>query len=253
MQGTVMKPVSTKTNLAVECRGVTKSYGKGDAKVHALRGVDISIGVGELLMLVGPSGCGKTTLISVIAGILDRDGGECRVFGHDYMQMSGRERTRWRGKTIGFVFQSFNLLPTLSAAENVAVPLLINGHSRSRAISKAKDVLARVGLGDRWKSLPSQLSGGQQQRVAIARALVHDPKLIVCDEPTSALDHETGHRVMELFREVAVGEDRALVVVTHDARIFEFADRIARMDDGHIESIEDKKRSVGTSSITSVQ
>lgn len=245
MEGMTMTATTTQTQLAVECRGVTKTYGKGDSKVQALRGVDISIGVGELLMLVGPSGCGKTTLISVIAGILDRDDGECRVFGHDYMQMSGRERTKWRGETIGFVFQSFNLLPTLSAAENVAVPLLINGAPRSKAISKARDVLARVGLGDRWRSLPSQLSGGQQQRVAIARALVHDPKLIVCDEPTSALDHETGHRVMDLFKEVAVGEDRALVVVTHDQRIFEFADRIARMDDGHIESVEDRREPVG--------
>jgi putative ABC transport system ATP-binding protein len=240
---------ATKTQYAVECKAVTKAYGKGNSKVQALRGVDVSIGVGELLMLVGPSGCGKTTLISVIAGILDRDGGDCRVFGHDYMEMSGRERTRWRGETIGFVFQSFNLLPTLSAAENVSVPLLINGVPRSKAISKAKDVLARVGLGDRSRSLPSQLSGGQQQRVAIARALVHEPKLIVCDEPTSALDHETGHKVMDLFKEVAVGEDRALVVVTHDQRIFEFADRIARMDDGHIESVEDRRTSVAASDI----
>jgi putative ABC transport system ATP-binding protein len=229
------------TQLAVECRGVTKTYGKGDNQVVALRGVDISIGVGELLMLVGPSGCGKTTLISVIAGILDRDGGACRVFGHDYMEMSASERTKWRGTTIGFVFQAFNLLPTLTAAENVAVPLLINGEKRSKALAKAKDVLARVGLGDRSKSLPSQLSGGQQQRVAIARSLVHEPRLIVCDEPTSALDHETGHRVMELFKEIAVGDDRALVVVTHDQRIFEFADRIARMDDGHIESVQQKR------------
>ncbi len=239
---------ATQTQLAVECKAVTKTYGKGDNKVVALRGVDISVGVGELLMLVGPSGCGKTTLISVIAGILDRDGGDCRVFGHDYMEMSGRERTKWRGETLGFVFQSFNLLPTLTAAENVSVPLLINGVSRGKALAKAKDVLARVGLGERSKSLPSQLSGGQQQRVAIARALVHEPKLIVCDEPTSALDHETGHRVMELFREVAVGADRALVVVTHDQRIFEFGDRIAKMDDGHIESVKEKNGEVVTRS-----
>ncbi|MBC7783262.1 MAG: ABC transporter ATP-binding protein [Burkholderiales bacterium] len=232
---------STLSRLAIDCRGVTKTYGKGESEVVALRGVDIQIGMGELLMLVGPSGCGKTTLISVIAGILDRDGGHCEVFGRDYMKMSSRERTRWRGEMIGFVFQSFNLLPTLTAAENVSVPLLINGMKRSKAVAKAKDVLARVGLGERSKSLPSQLSGGQQQRVAIARALVHEPKLIVCDEPTSALDHDTGHKVMDLFKQVAVGEDRALVVVTHDQRIFSFADRIARMDDGHIESIQDKK------------
>ena len=220
--------------LAVRCRGVTKSYGSGDAQVTALRGVDLDVQTGELLMLVGPSGCGKTTLISVLAAILDQDGGECTVLGQDVRRLGGRARARFRGETIGFVFQQFNLLPTLSAAENVAVPLLINGAARRAALDRATEVLDAVGLGKRARSLPSQLSGGQQQRVAIARALVHEPRLIVCDEPTSALDHETGHNVMELLRRVATGPERALVVVTHDARIFEFADRIARMDDGRI-------------------
>src|SRR4029453_10229081 len=142
-----------------------------------------------------------------------------------------------RGKTIGFVFQAFNLLPALTAAQNVAVPLLINGVSESKAQKTARERLAEVGLGDRTKSLPAQLSGGQQQRVAIARSLVHNPRLIVCDEPTSSLDHDTGHKVMELLREVAVGDDRSLIIVTHDSRIFEFADRIARMDDGRITKI----------------
>jgi putative ABC transport system ATP-binding protein len=226
------------TDVAVHCRGVTKTYGSGSAAVTALRGIDLDVRAGELMMLVGPSGCGKTTLISVIAGILDRDGGECRVFGHDFSSMGQREKTRYRGESIGFVFQAFNLLPTLTAAENVSIPLLINGSARGAALAKAKDVLAQVGLGDRTHSLPSQLSGGQQQRVAIARALIHDPKLIVCDEPTSSLDHETGHRVMEMLKAVALKEDRALVIVTHDARIFEFADRIARMDDGRVIKIE---------------
>jgi len=148
--------------------------------------------------------------------------------------MSDRERVRFRGDNIGFVFQSFNLLPTLTAAENVAVPLLIRGVSRREAVRRASEVLERVGLSGRGRSLPSELSGGQQQRVAIARSLVHDPRLIVCDEPTSALDHQTGHKVMELFREVAMGDGRSLIIVTHDARIFEFADRIATMDDGRI-------------------
>ena len=223
-----------KGDLAVRCRGITKSYGTGDAKVTALRGVDLDIRLGELLMLVGPSGCGKTTLISVLAAILDQDDGECVVLGKDVRRLGARARARFRGQTIGFVFQQFNLLPTLTAVENVAVPLLINGTPRKGALERAAEVLEAVGLGARVKSLPSQLSGGQQQRVAIARALVHEPQLIVCDEPTSALDHETGHNVMELMRRVATGPDRALVVVTHDARIFEFADRIARMDDGHI-------------------
>jgi putative ABC transport system ATP-binding protein len=220
--------------VAVSCTGVTKSYGAGSSKVTALRGIDLQVNTDELLMLVGPSGCGKTTLISVIAGILDQDDGECRVFGHDFKHMSQRDKTRYRGATIGFVFQSFNLLPTLTAAENVSVPLLINGKSRNEAMKAAKEMLARVGLGDRGHSLPSQMSGGQQQRVAIARSLVHGPRLIVCDEPTSALDHETGQKVMELLREVALGAGRSLVIVTHDARIFPFADRIARMDDGRV-------------------
>jgi putative ABC transport system ATP-binding protein len=227
------------TETAVHCSGVTKTYGSGDAQVVALRGIDLDVRAGELMMLVGPSGCGKTTLISVIAGILDRDGGECSVFGRDFSQMSQRSRTKYRGETIGFVFQAFNLLPTLTAAENVAIPLLINGAPRSLALKRARDILAEVGLGDRDKSLPSQLSGGQQQRVAIGRSLVHDPKLIVCDEPTSALDHETGHRVMEMLKAVALKEDRALVIVTHDPRIFDFADRIARMDDGRVTRIEE--------------
>jgi len=220
--------------IAVRCQRVTKTYGNASARVTALRGIDLTVHTDELMMLVGPSGCGKTTLISVIAGILDQDEGECRVFGHDFKHMSQRDKTRYRGKTIGFVFQAFNLLPTLSAAENVAVPLLINGKPRGAAIKAAKEMLARVGLAERFASLPSQLSGGQQQRVAIARSLIHGPKLIVCDEPTSALDHETGHKVMELLREVALGDGRALVIVTHDARIFSFADRIARMDDGRV-------------------
>jgi len=224
-------------NVAVHCRNIIKSYGTGSAKVMALRGIDLDVYKGELLMLVGPSGCGKTTLISVVAGILDQDSGDCRVLGHDLLAMKQRSKTRFRGENVGFVFQAFNLLPTLSAAENAAVPLLINGEPRKRALDRAGQMLTRVGLGDRTHAMPSQLSGGQQQRVAIARALVHDPKLIVCDEPTSALDHETGHKVMDLLREVAMGEGRTLVIVTHDARIFGFADRIARMDDGRIERV----------------
>ncbi|NUN49516.1 MAG: ABC transporter ATP-binding protein [Candidatus Brocadiae bacterium] len=227
---------------AISCTGVTKTYGSGQSRVTALRGVDLEVRAGELLMLVGPSGCGKTTLISVAAGILDHDEGECLVFGQDLKAMPQSRRTALRGRTIGFVFQAFNLLPTLTAAENVAIPLLINGMGRREAVDRGRAMLDRVSIGDRWRDIPSRLSGGQQQRVAIARALVHDPKLVVCDEPTSSLDHETGHRVMDLMREVAVGPDRTLVVVTHDARIFEFADRIARMDDGRIVEIREGTR-----------
>ncbi len=221
-------------DLAVHCRGVTKSYGTGDAKVTALRGLDIDVRRGELLMIVGPSGCGKTTLISIIAVILDQDAGRCEVVGHDLQRMDHGERARFRGSSIGFVFQVFNLLPALSAIENVAVPLLINGASWKQAESRAREVLQLVGLGHRLGALPAQLSGGQQQRVAIARALVHNPKLIVCDEPTSSLDHETGRAMMATIRGIAKSPDRTVIVVTHDTRIFEFADRIARMDDGKI-------------------
>jgi putative ABC transport system ATP-binding protein len=231
--------IPRQAELAVHCRGVTKSYGNGDSKVTALRGIDLDVRTGELLMLVGPSGCGKTTLISCIAGILNHDAGICSVFGHDFKAMSQRDKTKLRGQTIGFVFQAFNLLPTLTAAENVAVPLLINRYPRAEAIGKAREMLERVGLGQRYKSMPRELSGGQQQRVAIARAMIHDPRIIVCDEPTSALDHQTGHQIMEMLRAVALREGRALVIVTHDARIFEFADRIAQMDDGTVQRVVD--------------
>jgi len=237
-----MSASPTLTGAAVTCRAVTKVYGTGPDAVHALRGVDLDVDAGELIMLVGPSGCGKTTLISVVAGILDQDQGDVHVFGNDMKGMGQRARTLYRGRTIGFVFQAFNLLPALTATENVAVPLLILGVPRKEALERAHLVLDKVGLSSRARALPSQLSGGQQQRVAIARALVHEPKLIVCDEPTSALDQETGQRVMELLRDVALAPDRALVIVTHDSRTFGFADRIARMNDGRIVEVEDKRR-----------
>jgi putative ABC transport system ATP-binding protein len=229
-------------DIAVRCRGLTKTYGTGDASVMALRGIDLDVRRGELLMVVGPSGCGKTTLISVIAGILDQDSGQCEVLGRDLKDMVQRERARFRGLSIGFVFQLFNLLPALNAVENVSVPLLINGIARKNAEARAQEVLEAVSLGSRLDALPGKLSGGQQQRVAIARALVHEPKLIVCDEPTSNLDHVTGRSMMELLRDVAKSPDRALIVVTHDPRIFEFADRMARMDDGKIIEIVDSNK-----------
>jgi putative ABC transport system ATP-binding protein len=228
------------SSLAVRCQNVVKTYDTGGQKVTALNGVNLDIAMGELMMLVGPSGCGKTTLISVIAGILDQDSGHCEVFGKDLLAMSDQSKLDFRARNIGFVFQAFNLLPSLSATENVSIPLIINGMKRTDAERKASTVLEQVGLGTRVTALPSELSGGQQQRVAIARALVHSPRLIVCDEPTSSLDHETGHNVMTLLKDVALHQDRALVIVTHDARIFEFADRIAKMDDGHIIEVKDE-------------
>jgi putative ABC transport system ATP-binding protein len=225
-------------DYAVVCREIEKWFGEGEARVRALRGVDLQIRMGELAMLAGPSGCGKTTLLCVIAGLLDSNGGELEVLGEIPAQMSEQERILFRRRNLGFVFQQFNLLPALTAAENVAVPLLAAGTNRFDAVAEATRLLAQLGMQDRASALPAQLSGGQQQRVALARALVHKPRLLVCDEPTSALDAKTGHTVMELLSEVAVRPDRAVIVVTHDSRVFEFADTIAHMDDGRIQTIE---------------
>ncbi|MBS0209736.1 MAG: ABC transporter ATP-binding protein [Planctomycetes bacterium] len=219
---------------AISCRGLTKEYGSGNALTRALRGVDLDVFPGEVTLLVGPSGCGKTTLLSVIAGILQQTAGSVSVLGADIGRLSSRQKVSFRGKNIGFVFQQFNLLPALTAAENVAVPLVLQGWSKRRAVDAANQMLTAVGMHDRLESLPGKLSGGQQQRVAIARALIHDPKVIVCDEPTSALDAKTGHSVMVLLRQISLQPDRAVVIVTHDPRTYAFGDRVASMEDGHV-------------------
>lgn len=227
-------------SVAISCRGVTKEFGSGNTIVRALQGVDLDVFAGELTLLVGPSGCGKTTLLSVVAGILEQTSGQVTVLGTDLRRMSRRRLVRFRGENIGFVFQQFNLLPALTAVENVSVPLLLAGWSRRRALPQARRVLESMGMAERLHALPAKLSGGQQQRVAIARALVHEPRILVCDEPTSALDHKTGHVIMRLLRNVALERDRSVIVVTHDARVFEFGDRIARMDDGHVVEIREQ-------------
>ncbi|MCK6487580.1 MAG: ABC transporter ATP-binding protein [Planctomycetes bacterium] len=218
----------------IRLRGVVKSFGSGSSEVHALRGINLDISAGELFMLVGPSGCGKTTLISVVAGILRHDQGEVRLFGEDLSRMSDRCKSDFRARHVGFVFQQFNLVPTLNVQENVAITLQIGGQSRRRAMDRAAETLDQVGLGDRLGAMPSALSGGQQQRVAIARSIIHDPSILVCDEPTSALDHEKGRQVMELLRAIAIRPGRALIIVTHDNRTYKFSDRIATMEDGYI-------------------
>ena len=223
---------------AVFCRGVTKSFGEGDTKVQVLRNLDLEIGMGQLAMLMGPSGCGKTTLSSIIAGLLDLTGGDLEVLGERPSTFKPQDQILFRRENLGFVFQQFNLLPALTAAENVAVPLFVAGENRARAVEKAKHLLSELGLGDRLYARPSQLSGGQQQRVAIARALVHDPRLILCDEPTSALDAQAGEKVMELLCTLAVRPERAVIVVTHDTRIVDFANTIAHMEDGRVTHIE---------------
>jgi len=235
----VANPPNSTPALAARLTRVNKSFGEGTTEVHALIDVDFEVNRGELLLLVGPSGCGKTTLLSVIAGILDATSGEIEVFGTRVDQLNQQQKTTFRKETIGFIFQQFNLLPTLTACENVAVPLLIHGMNYELAQQKARTYIDKVGLGPRADFLPAKLSGGQQQRVAIARALVTEPKLIVCDEPTASLDGETGKQILEMFRSTALGPDRAIVVVTHDSRIYKYGDRIAEMLDGHILSIHE--------------
>jgi putative ABC transport system ATP-binding protein len=228
------------TKVAISCRGVVKAFGEGNARTLALRGVDLDVYTGMMTLIIGQSGCGKTTLMSVVAGTLDATEGTVSIFDRLLTGMSQSEMVRFRGETIGFVFQQFNLLPSLTAAENAAIPLLIAGWSRRRAVARASELLKKIGMEKRLHHLPRMLSGGQQQRVAIARALVHEPRLLVCDEPTSALDAETGQTVMELLKEMAVHPDRAVIVVTHDSRIFDFSDRTVHMEDGRVVTIEER-------------
>ena len=231
----ISQPVAKRLSQpAVSCQGVTKEFGVNGTKTLALRGVDLEVFEGQLTLLVGPSGCGKTTLISMVAGLLNPTQGSVAVLGTDLAKLSGRGLVEFRANNIGFVFQQYNLLPTLSAAENAAVPLIITGWSRTKACASARAMLSLVGLEHRADNFPSQLSGGEQQRVAIARALINEPRLLVCDEPTSALDATSGQTVMELIRRVAVKPGRAVIVVTHDSRVFGFGDRIVEMSDGRI-------------------
>ncbi len=218
----------------VVCKNIHKSFGEGDAQVQALRGVDLEIRSGEIRLLMGPSGSGKTTLISIIAGILTQDSGECFIEETDLNQLTNDTKTRFRGKHIGFVFQAFNLIPTLTVEENVAIPLMLNQEPKDMAIAKACELLAELGIKDKIGSYPIQLSGGQQQRVAIARAMVHHPKLIVCDEPTSYLDAENGLKIMTLLHDLIKKIHSTLIVVTHDDRITHFANQIDHLEDGKI-------------------
>jgi putative ABC transport system ATP-binding protein len=226
--------MSQPNTIAVRVENVVKSFANGDARSFALKGASLEARFGELLMIVGPSGCGKTTLLSVICGTLKFDEGEVSVFDQKLRSMRNGDITRFRRENIGFIFQQFNLIPTLTAVENVSVPLILQGLSASDAEKRAKSMLEKVGLGEKIKSYPNQLSGGQQQRVAISRALVHEPRLIICDEPTASLDSASGHKTLELLRQSAVHPDRCVIIVTHDSRIYEFADRIVQMDDGRV-------------------
>ncbi|MCB1681086.1 MAG: ABC transporter ATP-binding protein [Rhodospirillales bacterium] len=220
---------------AVTLQNIVKDFPVGDRRsIRVIHDVSCAVRMGELTMLVGPSGCGKTTLISIMSGILTPTGGSVDVMGQDLTRLSDRKKVIFRREHIGFIFQQFNLLPALTAAENAAMPLIAGGIPVSDARKKGAALLETLGMGEHLEKLPRQLSGGQQQRVAIARALVHEPKLIVCDEPTASLDAKTGQSVMDILRTAANDQKRAVLVVTHDNRIYHFADRILEMSDGQI-------------------
>ncbi|MFN3959186.1 MAG: ABC transporter ATP-binding protein [Parvularculaceae bacterium] len=228
---------------ALAARGVEMEFGSNGARTRVLHGVDLSIEFGKLTMLVGPSGCGKTTLLSIVSGTLRPTKGDVDVINARITAMRDSEKVKFRRTRIGFIFQQYNLLPALTAAENAATPLVAAGMALDKAAARARAVLNDLGMGPHTEKLPRQLSGGQQQRVAIARALIHNPAVIVCDEPTAALDAESGRQVMDLLKEASREACRAVLVVTHDNRIFHYADRIVSMEDGRI--IRDVSRREG--------
>lgn len=221
-------------SAAADIKNIIKEFPAGDSSIRVLHDISANINMGELTMLVGPSGCGKTTLISIISGILSTTEGEIELLGQPIHKLSDREKVIFRRENIGFIFQQYNLLPSLTAAENAAMPLIAAKNDFEESVEKARHLLRDIGMGDQTEKKPNQLSGGQQQRVAIARALVHNPKIIICDEPTAALDAKTGKQVMEILRQVADDSNRAVLIVTHDNRIYHFADRILEMSDGKI-------------------
>jgi putative ABC transport system ATP-binding protein len=219
---------------AIGARGIVRDFRAGQTTIRVLHGIDVDIRAGEMTYVVGESGSGKTTLISIMCGILWPTEGEVRIFGTDIYGLSDTQLVNFRLENIGFIFQQYNLIPSIDAAANAAVPLIAKGIALDEARERAKRLLDKLNILDQADKLPSQLSGGQQQRVAIARALVHEPRLVVCDEPTAALDAQSGRRVMDLLREVAVAPDRACIIVTHDNRIFDLADRILVLEDGRV-------------------
>jgi putative ABC transport system ATP-binding protein len=218
----------------VAVTGVTRTFGHGGQAVHALRGISLSAERGQLTALSGRSGSGKTTLLNIIGGLDAPTSGRVVVAGHDLTGLSERDRMLLRRGTIGFVFQSFGLIPMLSAAENVGVPLRIKGVSRREREERVRLMLAVVGLSEHALQRPGELSGGQQQRVAIARALAVSPQLLIADEPTGQLDSETGRQIMRLLRTVVQSEGITALVATHDSNLLELADSVLRLEDGHL-------------------
>lgn len=222
------------SEVVVCVKNVSKSFDQGSYIVHALKDVSLKAYKNELLMIIGPSGCGKTTLLSVIAGTLSFDSGAVDVFNTCLNDLKEEQITKFRCEHVGFIFQQFHLIPTLNCLENVAIPLLLQNEKMSVALEKASVMMDMIGLKGKELAKPKHLSGGQQQRVAIARALVHNPGLIICDEPTSSLDASTGELVMSILSEIAKKHERCVMIVTHDNRVFHYADRMIEMNDGRI-------------------
>jgi ABC-type lipoprotein export system ATPase subunit len=222
----------------VEARGVVKTYDTGKVQVHALRGVSFGVGRGEMVAIMGPSGSGKTTLLNCLSGLDSINSGDVLIEGVSLADMSDRERTDYRARRMGFVFQFYNLMPVLSAVENVELPLLVSGVSPKEARSKALDALDLVDLRDWAEHVPDELSGGQRQRVTIARALVNNPAIVWADEPTGDLDSENADEIVALMRELNEEHDLTFLIVTHDIGVGRKTDRIVRMVDGQIVSEE---------------
>ena len=219
---------------AISVRSVTKEFVEGPNRVQVLHGVDFDVEQGEVVLLMGPSGSGKTTLLSIMGCILRATSGSVQIAGREVANLSERELPAIRLQNIGFIFQGFNLFPTLTVGENVELALDLKGRRRSKAKEEARWLLEQVGLAAKGDSFPSELSGGQKQRVAIARALSGSPGVILADEPTAALDSQSGRNVMEMMRELAQKHGRGVVVVTHDSRVLEYGDRIVHMENGRI-------------------
>jgi putative ABC transport system ATP-binding protein len=220
------------SDAAIELKGLTKTYGTGALAFQALKGIDLTVKQGEFMMLVGPSGSGKTTLLSILGCVLSPTDGEAYLFGEKLHGRREADLPDLRLSYIGFIFQGHNLIPALNLEDNVAFPLELRGYSRHDALTEAREVLTAVGLADKLKRHPEDLSGGQRQRVAIARALAGKPPLILADEPTAALDAQTGQQVTELLKKLSTERGHTVVVVTHDNRIFHFADRTVHIEDG---------------------
>ena len=222
----------------VEARGVEKEYAAGGVRVHALRGVDLSIARGEMVAVMGPSGCGKTTLLNCLSGLDEFDRGDVLIGGESISGMSDRKRTRFRAERMGFIFQTYNLIPVLSAVENVELTLLVGGARPKEARSKALFALETVGIPEQAHKRPNEMSGGQQQRVTVARSLVNDPAIVWADEPTGALDSETSKEIVDLLVKLNREQGHTFVLVTHDASVAARAHRTVRMRDGLIENDE---------------